>query len=147
MRRTLEHVPILWNRISHPPFVPAKAGTQGNKRGLRARGNWVPAFAGTNGGCGSVRTVHALVFSVLAAFVVGVLALSSAITPVRAQSDYYRNKTIAIVIGAKSGSLTIAAQIVSRHLGQYIPGNPTVIVRQMPGGAHLVASGYVYNVA
>ena len=35
----------------------------------------------------------------------------------------------------------------SRYLGRYIPGNPIVILRQMPGGAHLIATGYVYNVA
>ena len=65
-----------------------------------------------------------------------------------AQADFFKGKTITIVVGARVvGSLSIAAQLVSRHLGQYIPGNPTVILRQMPGGAHLVASGHVYNVA
>jgi len=74
---------------------------------------------------------------------VGALAFTSA----GAQTDYYRGKTVSVVIGAKTGSLSVAAQIVSRHIGRHIPGNPTVVFRQMPGGAHLGATGYIYNVA
>jgi tripartite-type tricarboxylate transporter receptor subunit TctC len=65
-----------------------------------------------------------------------------------AQADFYRGKTVSIVVGARgTGSLSITAQIVARHLGRFIPGNPTTILRQMPGGAHLNATNYVYNVA
>jgi tripartite-type tricarboxylate transporter receptor subunit TctC len=81
--------------------------------------------------------------SVLAACLLVPLALSGA----HAQSDFYKGRTISVVIGAKTGSLALTTQIVAQHLGRYIPGNPTVIFRQMPGGAHLGATGYVYNVA
>jgi tripartite-type tricarboxylate transporter receptor subunit TctC len=64
-----------------------------------------------------------------------------------AQSDYYKGKTVSIVIGAKTGSLAVAAQLVGRHLSKHIPGNPTVINRQMPGGAHLNATNHIFNVA
>jgi tripartite-type tricarboxylate transporter receptor subunit TctC len=80
--------------------------------------------------------------SLLIGLSIAPLALISA----QAQSDFYKGKTVAIVIGAKGGSLTIAAQIVGRHLGKHIPGNPTVIVRQMPGAAHLNATNHIYNV-
>jgi tripartite-type tricarboxylate transporter receptor subunit TctC len=36
---------------------------------------------------------------------------------------------------------------LTRHWGRYIPGNPTVVLRQMPGGAHLNATNHVFNVA
>ena len=65
--------------------------------------------------------------------VAGCLLAPLALSPAHAQSDYYKGRTISIVIGAKGGSLTLAGQIVSQHLGRYIPGNPTVIFRQMPG--------------
>jgi tripartite-type tricarboxylate transporter receptor subunit TctC len=81
--------------------------------------------------------------SVIGACLLAPLALSSA----HAQSDFYKGKTISVVIGAKTGSLALAGQIVAQHLGRYIPGNPTVIFRQMPGGAHLGATGFVYNAA
>src|ERR1700722_7936520 len=81
--------------------------------------------------------------SVLGACLLTPLALS----PAHAQSDFYRGKTISVVIGAKTGSLALAGQVIAQHLGRYIPGNPTVIFRQMPGGAHLGATGYVYTAA
>jgi tripartite-type tricarboxylate transporter receptor subunit TctC len=80
----------------------------------------------------------------LAALVAGVLAIPA---PALAQADFYKGKTVSIVIGAKTGSLAVAAQLVGRHLGKYIPGNPTVINRQMPGGAHLNATNHIFNVA
>ena len=83
--------------------------------------------------------------SVLAGVTAGVLAMPS--SPAHAQADFYKGKTISIVIGAKTGSLAVAAQLVGRHLGKHIPGNPTVINRQMPGGAHLNATNNVFNVA
>jgi tripartite-type tricarboxylate transporter receptor subunit TctC len=84
-----------------------------------------------------------------AGVVAGVVAgmLSMPLSPARAQADFYKGKTISIVIGAKTGSLAVAAQIVGRHLGKHIPGNPTVINRQMPGGAHLNATNHIFNVA
>jgi tripartite-type tricarboxylate transporter receptor subunit TctC len=63
------------------------------------------------------------------------------------QSNFYEGKTVNIVIGAKSGSLAIAAQIVAHHLGKHLPGKPAVIVQQMPGAAHLLATNSVFNSA
>ncbi|MPZ40810.1 MAG: hypothetical protein GEU95_22715 [Rhizobiales bacterium] len=83
--------------------------------------------------------------SVVAGLVAGVLVMP--LSPAHAQADFYKGKTISIVIGAKTGNLAVAAQIVGRHLGKHIPGNPSVINRQMPGGAHLNATNYIYNVA
>jgi tripartite-type tricarboxylate transporter receptor subunit TctC len=67
--------------------------------------------------------------------------------PVYAQSSFYEGKTVTVVIGASGGSLEIAARIAARHLGKHLPGNPNVIVQNMTGAAHLVATNHVYNVA
>ncbi len=83
------------------------------------------------------------IFGVLA----GMAATSLLLAPAWAQAPYYEGKTITVVIGAKSGSLEIASRIVSRHLGKHIAGNPTVIVQNMPGAGHLVATNHVFNVA
>ncbi len=64
-----------------------------------------------------------------------------------AQAPFYEGKTITVVIGATGGSLNVGARIVARHLGKHIPGNPTVIVQNMTGAAHLVATNHVFNVA
>src|SRR5258706_1901048 len=69
-------------------------------------------------------------------------------TPAQAQADFYKGKTVTVVVGARAvGSLSLSVKILSRHWGRYIPGNPTVVLRQMPGGAHLNATNHVFNVA
>lgn len=75
------------------------------------------------------------------------LAGSHAAAQSNAVADFYRGKTVSVVIGSKSGTLSIASQIVARHIGRHLPGQPTSVSQQMPGGAHLVATNYVYNVA
>ncbi|MBM4296235.1 MAG: hypothetical protein FJ143_00675 [Deltaproteobacteria bacterium] len=67
--------------------------------------------------------------------------------PLWAQANFYDGKAVTITIGAKSGSLEIAALIVAHHLGKYIPGKPAVILQHMPGAAHLLATNNVYNIA
>jgi tripartite-type tricarboxylate transporter receptor subunit TctC len=67
--------------------------------------------------------------------------------PAWTQGSFYEGKTVTLVIGASGGSLEIAARIVGRHLGKHLPGNPNVIVQNMTGAAHLVATNHVYNVA
>src|SRR6266516_36802 len=69
-------------------------------------------------------------------------------SPARDQANFYEGKTVTLIIGAKgAGSLIAATQIVAHHLGKYIPGKPTVIVQEMPGAAHLLATNNVFNVA
>jgi tripartite-type tricarboxylate transporter receptor subunit TctC len=82
-------------------------------------------------------------FSVLVCFI----WLALAVAPVWGQANFYEGKTVTVLIGAKSGSLAIAAQIVAHHLGKYIPGKPTVILQHMPGAAHLLATNHVFNIA
>jgi len=63
------------------------------------------------------------------------------------QANFYEGKTVTVLIGAKSGSLAIAAPIAAQHLGKYIPGKPAVILQHMPGAAHILATNNVFNVA
>ena len=78
-----------------------------------------------------------------AAFALSTIAATSA----AAQNGFYEGKTVAVVIGATGGSLELAARIVTRHLGKYLPGHPNVVLQSMPGAAHLVATNHVYGVA
>jgi tripartite-type tricarboxylate transporter receptor subunit TctC len=64
-----------------------------------------------------------------------------------AQANFYEGKTLTIMIGAKSGSLEIASQVVAHHLGKHIPGKPAVIVQHVPGAAHLLATNNVFNLS
>jgi tripartite-type tricarboxylate transporter receptor subunit TctC len=81
--------------------------------------------------------------------VTAALALSALVVSHRAsaQSSFYQGKTVSVVIGATGGSLELAARIVTRHLGKHVPGQPNVVLQNMPGAAHLVATNHVYTVA
>jgi len=72
--------------------------------------------------------------------------------PITAQAqsieEFYRGKQLNMIIGYPTGgSNDIYARAVARHIGRHIPGNPTVIPRNMPGGGSLVAANHVFNVA
>ncbi len=70
--------------------------------------------------------------------------------PAVAQSleEFYRGKQLNMIIGYPTGgSNDIYARTVARHIGKHIPGNPTVIPRNMPGGGSLIAANHVFNVA
>jgi tripartite-type tricarboxylate transporter receptor subunit TctC len=75
------------------------------------------------------------------------LALAIAPASVSAQSSFYEGKTVSVIIGATGGSLDLAARIVTRHLGKHLAGHPNVVLQNMPGAAHLVATNHVYTVA
>ena len=87
-------------------------------------------------------TVRLVLKNIASMAVVLLLAL-----PGWAQSPYYEGKTVVIIIGAKSGSLATAAQIVAQNLGKHIPGKPAVILQHMPGAAHILATNHVFNLA
>jgi tripartite-type tricarboxylate transporter receptor subunit TctC len=66
----------------------------------------------------------------------------------RAQAPFYQGKTISIVVGTKAGDVyDLYPRLLAEYLPKYIPGNPNVIVQNMPGAASLIAANHVYNVA
>ena len=65
-----------------------------------------------------------------------------------AQQPFYQGKTLRIVVSsAAGGGSDTTARILARHLSRYVPGNPAIIVENMPGGGDIVGINYVYNVA
>jgi tripartite-type tricarboxylate transporter receptor subunit TctC len=68
--------------------------------------------------------------------------------PAAAQRDFFAGQTVSIVVGsAAGGSYDLYARMVARHIGRHIPGNPTVIVRNMPGANSAVTANHVYEAA
>ena len=63
-------------------------------------------------------------------------------------TPFYQGKTIRIIVGFTAGGLYDQyARILARHMPKYIPGNPNIIVQNMPGAGSLTATNYVYGVA
>ena len=75
------------------------------------------------------------------------LVLVSPVTAA-AQAPFYQDKTIRIVAGYGAGSVDDAwARLIARYLAKHIPGNPNMIVQNMPGAGAMIAANYVYKVA
>jgi tripartite-type tricarboxylate transporter receptor subunit TctC len=65
-----------------------------------------------------------------------------------AAADYFAGKSIDLLIGAPpAGGYDIYARAVARHLGRHIPGQPTIVAKNMPGAGSARAAGFISTVA
>jgi len=81
-----------------------------------------------------------------AALALAVVALT--VAPALAQNDVYKGKSIELIISTGvGGSLDSNARVVARHLGNHIPGQPTIVPKNMPGAGHIRAANYVFSQA
>ena len=70
-----------------------------------------------------------------------VLSLPAAADPV---TDFYRGKTLTMLVATSpGGDYDLRARLVARHIGRHIPGEPTVIARNMPGAVGLQAANWL----
>jgi tripartite-type tricarboxylate transporter receptor subunit TctC len=76
------------------------------------------------------------------------LVLAGAPAQADAVADFYKGKVVSLVVGYGSGGgYDVYGRLVAAHLGKYIPGNPTVLVQNMPGAGSLRSVNYLYNTA
>jgi len=62
--------------------------------------------------------------------------------------DFYKGKTITIVTSTGvGGPFDLTARALAKHMPRYIPGHPGMIVKNMPGGGHVLATNYMYTQA
>src|ERR1041385_8723448 len=65
----------------------------------------------------------------------------------QAPAEFYRGKTIDLYINVSvGGGYDLYARMVARHLGKHIPGNPTVLPKNMEGGGGMRLANWLYNV-
>jgi tripartite-type tricarboxylate transporter receptor subunit TctC len=65
-----------------------------------------------------------------------------------AQTNFYQGKTITVIVGTVPGGLyDLWGRLFGRVMGKHIPGNPTMVVQNMPGGGSMVAANYLFGVA
>ena len=65
-----------------------------------------------------------------------------------AVEDFYRGKQIRLVIGLDvGGGYDISGRAIARHIGKFIPGNPTIVAENMGGAGGRIAANWLYNVA
>jgi tripartite-type tricarboxylate transporter receptor subunit TctC len=83
-------------------------------------------------------------------FLSAVAALMGFTAPIHAQSvaDFYKGKTITVVVSTSTGGgYDAMARAITRHIGKHVPGNPNVVVRNMPGAGGITAVNWLFNAA
>lgn len=88
-----------------------------------------------------IQKVLVLMISVISALVVGG-------TDVQAAGSFFEGKTIRLVVGfSAGGGFDTYSRAIARHWGKHIPGNPTIVVENMPGAASLISANHLFKVA
>src|SRR5262245_22579469 len=89
-----------------------------------------------------IRTLAALTTALLIATSTTAIAQNDEV------ADFYRGKTVRLVIGyGPGGGYDVYGKFLARYLGEHIPGKPTVIAQNMPGAGSRSAANWLYKVA
>src|SRR5215470_6779626 len=80
--------------------------------------------------------------------VLATLALAAPVVRALAQPVDLAGKNVTLAIATPSGGgYDLYGRLVARHIGRYLPGNPTVVPQNMPGAGSLIAANWLANVA
>src|SRR5262245_13168463 len=61
-------------------------------------------------------------------------------------ADFYKGRTVTVVVSSSAaGGYDMLARALARYMGKHVPGNPAVIVRNMPGAGGMTATNFLYN--
>jgi tripartite-type tricarboxylate transporter receptor subunit TctC len=89
-------------------------------------------------------------FAKSAITVAAALLLAAGVVSVHAQSveQFYKGRQVSLLVFTGAGSTyDIYARLLARHLGDHIPGNPVLVVQNMPGAGGLKVEEYLYRIA
>ena len=93
----------------------------------------------------TLRILHTLAARLFLAACLSACIASAKADPI---ADFYAGRTVTMVVSTSSGGgYDTLARAIARHIGKHVPGNPTVIVRNMPGAGGLTATNYLYSAA
>jgi tripartite-type tricarboxylate transporter receptor subunit TctC len=82
------------------------------------------------------------------AFAFAAVAIVSSLPERAPAADFYAGKSINFVVGTDvGGGFSIYARAIGKYLARYLPGSPTVIVKNMPGAGGATASAWLYRIA
>src|SRR5262245_28540320 len=83
-----------------------------------------------------------------AAFVLAVVAFIAGPAPADEVAEFYKGKRVTLLVSyGPGGGYDVYARVLARHIGRHIPGNPNIVVQNMPGAGSLRGANYLYNVA
>src|SRR5258708_27852734 len=122
-RRIRRALPINWGVWARAPEARLRAPSPRYRPGRR--------------GCGT-----------FAATIAFVLAIPAHPTHAAGVEDFYKGRTVSIIIGySVGGGYDTYGRLLSRYIGEHIPGRPSAVPQNMPGAGSIKAANYIYGVA
>ena len=95
---------------------------------------------------GVVGRVAAAVIGACAALAAGAASAQAPSGP--SVESFYRGQNLRILVGYGPGTgYDVYARVLGRHIARHMPGQPTIVVQNMPGAASLAMTNHLYNVA
>jgi tripartite-type tricarboxylate transporter receptor subunit TctC len=93
----------------------------------------------------TVHSAGAALGAICAAALMTVAGLTASGAQGDVVSDFYRGKTVNVLIGVGAGGeYDLQARLVAKHIGRHIPGNPSVVAQNMTGASGLKMQNYLY---
>ena len=84
----------------------------------------------------------------IGAAMLGLSALACPPTSAQTPAEFYAGKTVTLIASVDAGgAVDLNARQVAKHMARYIPGRPTIVVRNMPGAGHVLATNFLFNQA
>jgi len=81
------------------------------------------------------------------AFVFALILAAANAAQAQSVEQFYKGRQLTMIVGTSPGGINdITARFVARHLGRYIPGNPTIVVQNQPGAGGIASANRLYNV-
>lgn len=95
----------------------------------------------------AARIVAALLVPVLFVSVLSLAVIAGTAATAQAPADFYRGRTVELYVGySVGGGYDLYSRVLARHLGRHIPGNPTVVVKNMEGAGSLRLANWLYRI-
>src|ERR1700692_1611945 len=108
----------------------------------------MPRNRGGNAGGGQAMAGRTTTRTARIAAVAIAMAALPASASAESPAEFYRGKSLDLEIGySVGGGYVLYARLLARHLGAHIPGNPTVVPRNMEGAGSLRLANYLYSAA
>ena len=82
-----------------------------------------------------------------AVLAIAAMVLAAPIASAQSPADFYKGRNVDLYIGySVGGAYDLYARVIARHLGKHIPGNPTIVPKNMEGAGSLRLANWIYNV-
>jgi tripartite-type tricarboxylate transporter receptor subunit TctC len=83
-----------------------------------------------------------------AVFVFAIAAIIATAAQAEDVAEFYKGKRVNLIVSyGPGGGYDVYARVLARHIGRHIPGNPSIVVQNMPGAGSLRGANFIYNVA